>query len=247
MTNRDILGTFLLSVLLWLTVSVTDNMAIRILLSVPLVLFLTGHVVLRVLAPIRGQLVEHAVYAVGISIAISVLGGFILNGFSLLTPIGWTLWLMGVTGVVLVISLIRRTEPLVLPTMTWPRLARWQIVMLLLSLCIVSSAYALAVKDESSQREFKYTEFWLVPSTAYGILHIGIRSYEDNPKRFDIEVTSADAMIARWNNVEMTPGETWTKQISVGDNDRRVEARLYDAADHSLYRRVSALPRELKR
>ncbi len=240
MKNRDIVGTFLLAVLLFLVLGVPDGGIIRILLAAPLVLFLTGHVFLRLLGPIRVSFLEHSLYAVGVSLAFCVAGGFTINALSLLTPYGWAGWYMIITGLMLLIAILRRCEPMPLPTVTWPRLQRWHVIVLVLSLMVTTTAYGLAVHDEAAQKEFKYTEFWLIPKSNSDRLILGIKSAEDQSELFDVEITVDGVLFARWPSVEVVPGEILTRQFNVGVA-KRVEARLYRSKDHALYRRVSAV------
>jgi uncharacterized membrane protein len=228
---------FVWSVLLLVTVLVTDDSVVRIGLSGPLVLFLTGHGVLRAIRPIQTGPLEHAVYSVGVSMTAAVAGGFLLNMLGLLTPIGWALWFLLVNGVAMVIALRHPRQPFVLPKL--PQMHVWQIAGLGAAIAITIGAYALADYEIESFHEFKYTEFWLVPKPLPGKLVLGINNREEQPEEFDIEVTAGKNLIGSWRSIEVKPGEPWLKEITTGLEEPRAEATLYRSKDHAIYRRVS--------
>jgi hypothetical protein len=111
--DRDLKGVFVWSVALLLVVIATDDPEIRLVLAAPLLLWLTRHAVLRSIGPIRDILLEHFAYAVGASIAICVAGGFVLYSISFLTPTGWAVWLIVVTGTALLAGTRRWYEWLI--------------------------------------------------------------------------------------------------------------------------------------
>jgi hypothetical protein len=55
----------------------------------------------------------------------------------------------------------------------------------------------LAIHDEANQREFKYTELWILPKAkAPAKLLVGIKRGKVETQRFDVEVTSDASMVA---------------------------------------------------
>jgi len=247
----DLTAGFWWAVLLLLTVSVTDNVIIRLILSLPVVCFLTGHTMLRAIKPVQtaGPL-EHSVFAAGLSIAVGVGGGFLLNVISMLNPIGWAIWLMVVNGFAVLIALRQPYEPFVLPEL--PRIRVWHGLVFCAAIAITAGSYVLATYTIDTFHEFKYTEFWLIPEIP-GKMVIGVQSGESEPEEYDINVIavgSADkaparradkTMIAAFRSIDLAPGDQWIREITVGVNHKRVEANLYRTRDHSLYRKVSAL------
>jgi uncharacterized membrane protein len=239
MNNRDLKGAFVWSLALVLVVIATDNVVIRLVLAAPLLLWLTGHVVLRSIGPIQISLLEHTAYAVGVSIAICVAGGFVLYSISLLTPIGWAVWLVLVTGTALLVGARRRYEwPI--PTVKLSSLRREHAIIISVASLITVGAYRLSIHDEANQREFKYTEFWILPNLKVpGKLLVGIKSGEADTQHFDVEVTSDGSVIALWRSIEIGPENTWTHEVKVDPGAYKAEAKLYRPIDHTLYRKVS--------
>ncbi|TIW19297.1 MAG: hypothetical protein E5V81_16050 [Mesorhizobium sp.] len=110
---------------------------------------------------------------------------------------------------------------------------------------VATGAYAFAVRDEAAHREFKYTEFWLLPSASgeQGRITVGIRSAETQTQRFDVEITLDGQPLAVFRSVAVAPGGTWAQEIPVPvvAIRQRAEARLYRPQDNRLYRSVSTL------
>jgi uncharacterized membrane protein len=236
----DLTGGFWWAVLLLLTILLTDDSTIRLMLSLPLVLLLTGHTALRAIQPVQitGPL-EHWLFAAGASIAICVGGGFVLNLVSLLNPVGWAIWFIAINGVAGFIAVRQPYEPVGLPSL--PRIRIWHAVTLCAAVGITVSSYWMASYIVTTFHEFRYTQFWLAPKGIPGKLVVGIQSQEDEPEEYDIEVTADKVMIAAFRSIELAPGEEWGQVITLGLNQKRVEANLYRTRDHALYRKVSAL------
>ncbi len=226
-------------------VATTDNLLLRTVLSVPMVFLVSGHTVLRAFGVRTTSALQHLVYAVGASLSAGIAGGFVLNAADFLTPLGWSLWFWAVTAAAALVAAVHRDRP-DLPA--WPALARvrfWQGTMVMLALLVATGAYALAVRDEAAHREFKYTEFWLLPSPPgnTGRITVGIRSAETQAQRFDVEVTLDGQPFAVLRSVAVAPGDTWTREIPVPAlaTRQKAEARLYRPEDNRLYRSVSTL------
>jgi hypothetical protein len=237
----DLTTGFCWALLLLLTSLVTDNFVIRLILSLPLVLLLTGHTVLRAIKPVQTTgLLEHSLFAVGASIAVCVGGGFLLNTVSMLNLVGWAIWLVAVNGIAALVALHQPYDPFVLPEL--PRIRVWHALAFCAAVVIAVGSYALAAYDMKTYHEFKYTEFWIVPESIPGKLVIGVQSNESEPEEYDVEVTADKTMIGAWRSIDLAPGKKWVQEITVGLNQKRVEANLYRTRDHALYRKVSALP-----
>jgi uncharacterized membrane protein len=238
----DLTGGSWWAFLLLLTTLITDNFVIRLILALPLVFLITGHTVLRAVKPVQTTgLLEHLVFAAGASIAICVGGGFLLNTVSMLNPVGWAIWFMAINGVAMLIALRQPyDEPfVVLPAL--PRIRIWHAATLCAALGIMVGSYVLEADVINTYHEFKYTGFWLVPQHTLGTVAIGVQNQETEPEEYEIEVTADKTMIAAFRSIDLAPGQKWVREITVGLNQKRVEANLYRTRDHALYRKVSAL------
>ncbi|MDN5001388.1 hypothetical protein ACFQZO_10885 [Bradyrhizobium sp. GCM10027634] len=188
---------------------------------------------------------QHLAYAVGASLAVGVAGGFALNATHFLTPLGWALWFWVVTAGTSLVAFRHRDIP-DLPA--WPGalpVRTWQIAAIAFAMLLATGAYALAIRDEATYRQFSYTEFWMLPSVGDrpGQLTVGVRSAETRTQRFDLEITIDGRLFAVFPSLSIAPGETWTRQIPapISATSQRAEGRLYRPDDNRLYRSVSTL------
>lgn len=228
-------------------VGLTDSVILRIVVSLPLLLFLTGHTMLRALGPIATSLLEHIAYAVGASIAICLAGGFVLNRLHGLTPLGWAAWLAIVTIAAAVIAFRRHRGPRpALAVLSLPPFRRWHALTLVLAVAITGAAYGMAAHSAATYKQFKYIEFWMVPggAAAPNRLIVGIHNAEAKPLALDVEVKLDGGIIATWRGITVAPGVTWTRGLAVALQPGRLEkvrASLYSHNDNILYRQVSAM------
>lgn len=245
--NYDLLAACVWALLTLLTVLFADSLFLRAFMSAPLLFFFTGHTFLRAIGPIGTSLPEHIVYAIGASIATCLFGGFILNWVAWLNPVGWAVWLASTTCAAALIALRRNhSSGAILRAMHRPDLRIWQAAVLGIAVLITCGAYFLAVRDEARQRQFKYTEFWMLygPSAAPGRLVVGLKSAEAAPKHFDVEVALDGRTIAMWRSLAVKPGDTWTREIAFslsGRHSHRAEAWLYRPDHNVIYRKVSTI------
>jgi hypothetical protein len=244
-SNRDLLAACLWAGATVAAVAVSDSVLLRTILGAPMVFLVSGHTVLRAIGVKTTSLPEHLAYAVGASLAAGIAGGFALNAAGSLTPLGWAVWFWAVTVGALLVAAGRREAPDLPP---WPGPARvrlWHGAALALAVLVATGAYALAIRDEASQQQFKYTEFWMVPR-ANGDparLAVGVRSVETQTQRFDLEITLDGRPFAVFRSLTIAPGESWAREIPVPvlATRQKAEARLYRPEDNRLYRSVSAL------
>ncbi len=243
-SKRDLPAACLWAAATVAAVAMSDSLLLRTVLGAPMVFLVSGHMVLRALGVTTTSVSEHLVYAVGASLAAGIAGGFALNATGFLTPLGWAVWFLTVTVLAALVA-VRRDAPV---WHTWPALPRlrlWQGAALMLAMVVAIGTYALAARDEATYRQFKYTEFWMLPSPdgEPGLLSVGIRSAETRAQRFDLEITLDGQPYALFRSLTIAPGETWARQISVPVLAARqtAEARLYRPEDNRLYRSVSTL------
>jgi hypothetical protein len=244
-SNRDLLAACLWAGATVAAVAVSDSVLLRTILGAPMVFLVSGHTVLRAIGVKTTSLPEHLAYAVGASLAAGIAGGFALNAAGSLTPLGWAVWFWAVTVGALLVAAGRREAPDLPPWRGPARVRLWHGAALALAVLVATGAYALAIRDEASQQQFKYTEFWMVPR-ANGDparLAVGVRSVETQTQRFDLEITLDGRPFAVFRSLTIAPGESWAREIPVPvlATRQKAEARLYRPEDNRLYRSVSAL------
>jgi uncharacterized membrane protein len=199
--------------------------------------------------PLQRQTVE-----VGLSIAATIFGGFVLNIIGRLDPLGWALWLSAVVLLSSYIATIRGATTsvnVVAPLSITPRRPATRTVItasaLAAALAITVATFVWKINADNNYRPFRFTEFWMVPlhSNDQGAFTIGVANQEPQTLNFDIEVRIDGATLAVWRTVTVKPGESVTKVITVpegGAHERRVTAWLFKSDDPSfVYRQTSAV------
>jgi hypothetical protein len=240
--NGDLVGIFFWTVATLLIAFTVDRdssvltLGLRLLIATPLVFFLTGHTVLRAIGFAAPSLLAYIAYAVGASIAVCVAGGFVLNLVSSLTPIGWAVWFVFVTGTMTVIARQHNNGTEIVFPLPSPTLHRWHVVVLGCAASITVGAYLLALNDEARDREFKYTEFWMLPRGPGEVL-IGIFNADEAPEKLAVNITADGEFVAEFKAIDVASGTTWTHTVFAPASAQKIEAKLYN--DQGVYRKVS--------
>lgn len=244
-SNLDLLGACLWASIALTVVAISNDMMFRTVLCAPLVFLLSGHAMVRALGFRTTSLSEHLACSIGASLAAAIAGGFVLNAFHSLTPLGWAVWFC-VIIVGASLAAVARRNAADLPALQRPAgLRLWHGAAFALAVLVATGAYSLAIRDEANERQFKYTEFWMLPSAAGdpSRLTIGVRSAESQPQRFDVEITLDGRPLAMFRSLNISPGDTWVREIAVpvSVDRQKAEARLYRLEGNRLYRSVSTL------
>ncbi len=240
----------LLIVCLWAAaapmIMTAPDLVPRILGSLPWFFVLPGYAALRALGIRTGSLLELGVFTVGLSLALSIAGGFLLNAVGALNPAGWAAWLTIVTLALSGVAAIRN-QPAGWPAGPWPRLAglgRRHYGMVAAAILAVAAAFLLAVRDDVGNGAFARTDFWMLPEEGAFPTQVllGIHNAEREMREFQVEMMSSERLVASWRSLRLEPGETvtWTAPLppSAGSG-RRVEARLFKDGDRGrIFRKV---------
>jgi uncharacterized membrane protein len=245
--SRLIVACTILAVVVSLVASGT---VLRSIFTLPLVLFLPGHALLRLAVSSNMERFEYATLAVGLSMAIAVLGGLILHMFGAMTPMGWALLLGGITIGAAAWDLHSNiARPIRLNLSDLASLSRKQAAVIACSLVTVFAAFAIARGGASTHREFFHTDLWLVPK-AGNAMTLGIKNVEGHQATYDIELTFDGESADVWRSIGLHPGQSWTKEIRVpvrAGAAPRVEAWLFRGDDRStVYRKVWIAASETK-
>ncbi len=245
--NLERLLLFSAALLLGLIAAAPESWALRVLLALPLVFYIPGHMMLRLFPCYSRMGLEGALYAFGVSIAIIILAGFFLHAVGQMTPLGWALLLCSISAVSWGAAEWRTNAARHLniysirPTVT-PR----QALMLACAAIVASAAVLYERQTANAYSEFKYTEFWMVPQDASNpnALTIGIANHEGKPASYEVEFIEDAQIAGAWRSILLEPGEIWTSAFNASlraDRIQRVEAWLFKNQDHStVYRRVWA-------
>ncbi|SFV29950.1 DUF1616 domain-containing protein [Hyphomicrobium facile] len=205
--------------------------AIRVLVAVPMVLLVPGYVATKVAFPREPLDLERLCFAVGVSLAVTVLIGLLLNVVHMMNVAGWSLGLGGLTLVMLPFAKWGASKPEPLPAF---RSA--QKLSLTFGSLLAVSAVLLSGIGYSQLREFHFTELWMVPTQTAPTYRLGITNQEQIAMGYDLEVVSPDAVVASWNDIPLAPGATWQRDIQLpikrnASVEQRFTARLYKHGD----------------
>jgi glycosyltransferase involved in cell wall biosynthesis len=220
----------------------------RIILVLPLALFLPGHAVATAIFGRRppGGL-ERLVLALALSLVTAALASLVLN----FTPFGltvhsWAIVLALVTAAATLAAAARQSpQPdtaSLIPLRDLFRVPRRrvQIVGLLVAGCLVAAAVALARTPLPSSSAQGYTALWLTRDPRSSALILGVRSEERRTTQYVLRLTRPGRTTRRNWNLTLRPGRTWRITLPPA---RRATASLYRIGHPGVYRsvRLSAL------
>jgi Protein of unknown function (DUF1616) len=219
-----------------------NNLAFGLLFGLPLALVLPGYALLAAEAP-GGTLgtAERLTFSVGGSIALSVLGGFALNGTSWgLRAASWALLLGGLTLVACVVALIRRHAIAPAPATKRACLRPRDAGLFGLAALVAAGAFALAINSAAQPTTDGFTQLWMLPDGQN--VRIGVQNMEAQPMRYSAELAVGKQIVGHWDTVELQAGARWeaVEPLPTHTPGTTVELRLYRLDDpKTVYRRVT--------
>jgi hypothetical protein len=242
----------------WLAVAWLPSGILRTAITLPFALWLPGYALLRALHKPLLVEIEGFCFAVGASMAAIIAAGFVLNAVHGLDPFGWA----SILAAIIVVPTLSEAfassgsksalpaEPRVTPGPD-RHLDCWTapaVISTLASLLVTGIALAASSEGITRFREFKYTEFWVVPDHAgrNDTLRVGIRNMEGEPSVYDLELRFGDKMVSQVSSIALGDGEVLVTPFTLpydgpydGKSAMRAEARLYRSGDHrNLYRQT---------
>lgn len=216
-------GVFaIVGIILALVLATIFPNVLRMLVTLPLVLFLPGFALTIILFK-RGHLgvPEQLLLSVGLSVAITALSGLILNW----TPWGLrttTLWIALL--VVLAVEMVvvgylyglHWTKAISLPSQVNFTPRQW----ILVSLAALVTLTAVYVdRAPVPQEGFEgYTTLWIQPSDSSDTFELGVRSNEFETTKYQIRV-ELDGNLSDGPTLELKPGETWEGVLSISSGE----------------------------
>lgn len=207
---------------------------LRLLLAIPVVLFLPGAGMLWILRVPSGGL-EHLILAVALSLVLTVLYGLALGLEHALTLMGWLVLLpfsiLGVIGL-----LLRRTTPASEPSR---RVKSRHALMLLAAVAVLGATYQRALDKYGALHPFPYSDFWMLPKNTETAVVIGIKNGEDRPMDYELRVRVDLEIVGVWRGLHMEAGQSLTQEVAL-PSGKTAEAWLLDAAHpDQVYRAAS--------
>ena len=228
----DLLGVLLVTILAVFSSQQTSQPAavLRIVTAIPFVFFCPGYALLQAIfrRPLEGKLMSLMV-AIGVSIALAVLGGFVLNlTLAGLQTVSWLLLISLFTVVCVLLGLIRRAqtqpvEPSVedQPAFRFPHPV--SIFFAAVSIVLVIGALWIAREGAFAQHS-AYTRLWINGDN--NAFQVNVQSLEATEIDFNVEVKIGDTVIQEWPDVRIPPGVTWNSQMTLSNDMRNLVAMM---------------------
>jgi len=221
---------------------------VRIGLALPLAIIAPGYAFLAACLPnaILGM-EERALFAIGLSLALSVATGTILNYTDWgLERQSWAVALVATTGVATIVAWIRRRlapGPRGSPSVSLPN--RRQAIFVVMAMFIAMTAVAVARIGAARAPTTQITQLWMLPDTGTGVdsVVLGFRNLESSDITYRLRLTDGDIVLGEWDRIKLRSGDSWEKTIVLSVAQRsgdRVQALLFreDKPD-AIYREVA--------
>jgi hypothetical protein len=183
---------------------------------------------------------ERLVFSLGVSLAMAMLAGFVLNwtSWGLQAP-GWVLLLGDVTLALAAWGLARLRwaiyrQPASRAVSRGTRVAGgWRFrdgLLFGIGATLVISALLVARHGALAQTGPGFTQLWMVPEPAsdgQNSVQIGFSNDEQGPTRYDLQLTVDDQLVTEWPSITLDPGGRWTEVVALPSQQyNQVEARL---------------------
>lgn len=222
------------------------------ILSLPLVLVLPGYALTAAALPEQARGVpERLAFSLGLSLAIVILSGLLLN----LMPFGlrsssWAVLLGSITLGASVVALVRRRGQSTSAS-GWLRVGSVgftfrQGVLLGLAVIVVGGAVAVSIIGTEHQPYPGFTQLWILPASeanAKNAVQLGINNKELTVMEYSLVVNVNGKVVKEWFSIGLSPNEKWGATLVLPQaghaSAARVEADLYRAdAPTTIYRHV---------
>jgi hypothetical protein len=236
--------------------------AARLFLGLPLVLVLPGYTLTAAIFPRRAfDGAERLLLSLGVSIALTILGGFLLN----LSPWGlqadsWSVLLAYLTvGGSLAAFARRRFVPEEkedatvqtgeagdpAPSCPTIRLSLGQALLFGMAAALIVSAVVVARGAAAQRPAADVIQLWILPGEQ-GTVRVGVNSVGPAEGRFRLQILRDGHIIREWPALEITAGQKWAETLTVQGAQQGgapFEVRLYRLeAPSVVYRRVMLWP-----
>ncbi len=209
---------------------------IRAVLALPLALFLPGYMLTEIIFYRRSlDFVFLLALWFGLSFAITIIGGLVLNTLSVgLMGGSWSLFLALVTTVfVCSAALLRRRGEGQQRQWTLSRLSFYETLLVSLAVIIVTFSYVYAANGEVRQPHPGYTRMWMLPasgSTQGCAVQIAVNNFEGKTMGYRATMTVGETQAHAWPRVVLADQGTWSQRVTLTPttaSDTRVVAQLY--------------------
>jgi uncharacterized membrane protein len=228
-----------------------DGGSITQVLVIPLVVVLPGFAITAAL--FRRSLlttVEQVLLSLGLSLALVVLSGFVLDWtFWGLQTVSWAILLGSITLIVGGIAFFRYRRNPAPPVSRISLQLNWlnlrPLILFTLAGLIVVAALVVTRNGALNQSTPGFTQLWLLPESTVnqGQLRLGFNNQEGTVETYRLQVNNGSTNLQEWATITLKPSEQWetTFTLPAGlPSGEKIEASLYKAnAPDTVYREVT--------
>ncbi len=222
---------------------------IGIMLALPLIFVLPGYTLTQALFHKRSLGVPaRLLFSLGLSVAIDILGGLILNLLPAgLHRISWAVLLGLLTAVFsLPVAYLRRAAPVSGVRLPGLRFTISSSVLFGLAIVVVALSIAYDAIGVAQQTHPSFTQLWMLPTVQSGkscAVRLGLRSFESTSVTYRVTMTIEKAQAATWPSVVLAPQGEWDRLVPIPPkitDNVFVEAQLYRVDNpQTVYREVN--------
>jgi uncharacterized membrane protein len=221
---------------------------IGIILALPLVFVLPGYTLTEALFHKRTlNAADRLLFSLGLSLAVDVLSGFLLNVLPLgLQPVSWAVLLGLLTAVFSLVAAYRRRGAVGKGTRTLKfRLTLYEGIVFGLAVIIAVLSVLYAVIGAEQQRYPGFTQLWMLPAAQTGkscAVRLGVQSFEATPQTYRVTMAVNGTQVNTWSPVILAPEQEWEQFVPItpgSTNPVSIEVLLYRSENpRTAYREV---------
>ncbi len=227
--------------------------AIGIALALPLVFLFPGYIVTEVLSYKRPLNTTYlAILSIGLSLAIDILSGFLLNLFPPgLRAVSWIV-LLGLLTVTcsLLLAFLRRGVPVNERRIAAIQFRLHEYALVGLAVLIIVLSLQYAAQGVAQQPHQGFTQLWLLPAQTEKscALRLGVRSFESTSTTYVLMTRENGKQVGVQSSIVLTPQEEWDSAITLPTTASvSVEVSLYRAdKPGEVYREVHMVVHPVK-
>jgi len=223
------------SACLLVTLLAVDSVVLRTIFALPLVFVLPGYALVRAVFTRREiGITERLLFSVGLSLALTILGGVLLNLTPWgLQPVSWAVWLWSLTAAACLAALLLRRPALAVDAASHRWLGVGQRIPQLITAAVLLGAAVVMVRLPTPFYGFEgYTSLSMVPVDGQnrGAVRVEIDSAEFQPAAYRLAIDINGRVVQEWTKIELEPGEQWNNIVSLPTpptDEETVNAVLY--------------------
>jgi len=252
--NRNFSDLLIVSVLavamLGLALLGWDGGVLRLVLGMLLVLVLPGYALTAALFPEPTlPRTDRLLYTVGLSLVVTILGGFVLNWTPWgLRPATWAVLLSYLTLGGCVAAVVRRPVLVVAPQRAALRPSRGQAALFALAALTLVGSVAIARSEAAKHPAPDVVQLWILPGNQPHTARLGVITKGPTAGTYRLVAQRGGYTIREWPALTLNDDDRWEETIELSarqPGSGPIEARLYRAVEPSnVYRSVMLWPDE---